>query len=203
MNPVQTILQNNTMTNLGSFSSLSMSSGASSVSNGEAISEGAKLSNEISQFQNLLDSISREAELQSEKEKKNDLASQNNLVQSSRLNGDYLSSFATTNNQVDKNARPQGEAANSANSHIKSHTNRTIDKTSALYEKSLELESYFVKILLNSMKNTISHSEINGKQSYASSMYTDMLYDEYNVILTKNAGFGLADQIYLQLNEKA
>ncbi len=203
MNPVQSILQNNSMTNLGSFSSLSMTSGASSVSNGEAISEGAKLSNEISQFQNLLDSITREAELQSEKEKKNDLASQKNLVQSSRLNGDYLSSFATKSNQVDKNARPQGEAANSANSNIKSHTNRTIDKTSALYEKSLELESYFVKILLNSMKNTISHSEINGKQSYASSMYTDMLYDEYNVILTKNAGFGLADQIYLQLNEKA
>lgn len=203
MNPVQSILHNNSMTNLGSFSSLSMTSGASSVSNGEAISEGAKLSNEISQFQNLLDSITREAELQSEKEKKNDLASQNNLVQSSRLNGDYLSSFATTNNQVNKNARPQGEAANSANSNIKSHTNRTIDKTSALYEKSLELESYFVKILLNSMKSTISHSEINGKQSYASSMYTDMLYDEYNVILTKNAGFGLADQIYLQLNEKA
>ena len=203
MNPVQSILQNNAMTNLASFSSLSMTSGASSVLNGEAISEGAKLSNEISQFQNLLDSISREAELQSEKEKKNDFASQKSLVQSSRLNGDYLSSFATKSNQADKNARPQGEAANSANSHIKSHTNRTIDKTSALYEKSLELESYFVKILLNSMKSTISHSEINGKQSYASSMYTDMLYDEYNVILTKNAGFGLVDQIYLQLNEKA
>jgi flagellar protein FlgJ len=203
MNPVQSILQNNSMTNLGSFSSLSMTSGASSVSNGEAISEGAKLSNEISQFQNLLDSISREAELQSEKLNNSDLVSQKNLVQSSRLNGDYLSSFATKSNQAEKNARPQGEAANSANSNIKSHTNRTIDKTSALYEKSLELESYFVKILLNSMKSTISHSEINGKQSYASSMYTDMLYDEYNVILTKNAGFGLADQIYLQLNEKA
>ena len=76
MNPVQSILQNNSMTNLGSFSSLSMTSGASSVSNGEAISEGAKLSNEISQFQNLLDSISREAELQSEKLNNSDLVSQ-------------------------------------------------------------------------------------------------------------------------------
>ena len=30
-------------------------------------------------------------------------------------------------------------------------------------------------------------------------MYEDMLYDELAVSMTKNAGFGLADQIYLEL----
>jgi flagellar protein FlgJ len=31
-------------------------------------------------------------------------------------------------------------------------------------------------------------------------MYEDMLYDEYATSMTKNAGFGLADQIYMQLS---
>ena len=30
-------------------------------------------------------------------------------------------------------------------------------------------------------------------------MYEDMLFDEYATAMTKNAGFGLADQIYLSL----
>ena len=31
-------------------------------------------------------------------------------------------------------------------------------------------------------------------------MYEDMIYDEYTASLTKNARFGLADQIYLELS---
>ena len=31
-------------------------------------------------------------------------------------------------------------------------------------------------------------------------MYEDMLYDEYTTALTKNAGFGIADAIYLELS---
>jgi flagellar protein FlgJ len=30
-------------------------------------------------------------------------------------------------------------------------------------------------------------------------MYEDMLYDEYAKDYTKNAGFGLADQVYLEV----
>ena len=74
-----------------------------------------------------------------------------------------------------------------------------IDKTSKLYEKSLELESYFVKMMLSTMKNTIQKSGLMGNDSHASKMYEDMLYDELAVSMTKSAGFGLADQIYMEL----
>ncbi|MCH5292265.1 MAG: rod-binding protein [Treponema sp.] len=60
----------------------------------------------------------------------------------------------------------------------------------------MELESYFVKQMLSEMRKTIMRAD---KQDFASQTYEDMLYDEYANALTKNAGFGLADQIYLSL----
>jgi flagellar protein FlgJ len=35
----------------------------------------------------------------------------------------------------------------------------------------------------------------------AEDIFSDMLYDEYAKSMTKNAGFGLADQVYLQLTD--
>ena len=99
---------------------------------------------------------------------------------------------------MDKNARPQGAAANQSNVHGKL---RTIDKTSALYEQSLELENYFVKNMLSAMRKTVTKNNLFGqKDDYAQNMYEDMLYDNYAEELTKNAKFGLADQIYLSLS---
>ena len=60
----------------------------------------------------------------------------------------------------------------------------------------MEMESFFVKMMVDSMRKTV-HSAT--KDSFAKSMYQDMLYDEYTTSLTKTAGFGLADQIYLEL----
>ena len=125
---------------------------------------------------------------------------------SSSLNGDYLSSFKIENpTPSDKVAEPQGMAARGVfkeyspegEEHI-----RTIDKTSVLYEKALELESYFVKIMMQSMRSTLSGKTLIGDESFASKMYKDMMYDELNRTVTKNAGFGLADHIYLQLNKR-
>jgi flagellar protein FlgJ len=53
------------------------------------------------------------------------------------------------------------------------------------------------------MRNTVEKSDLTGKNDFASKMYDDMLYDELARDMTKNAGFGLADQIYLQLNGKS
>ena len=50
------------------------------------------------------------------------------------------------------------------------------------------------------MRKTVSKSGLGGND-FASQMYEDMLYDEYAASMTKNAGFGLADQIYLSLAE--
>ena len=62
----------------------------------------------------------------------------------------------------------------------------------------MELESFFVKQMLSSMRKTVSKSSLGG-EGFAGNMYEDMLFDEYAASMTKNAGFGLADQIYLSL----
>ena len=123
---------------------------------------------------------------------------------SSMLPGDYASSFKIENpTPNDRNAMPQGMARSSYKEYSPSGEEhiRTIDKTSVLYEKSLELESYFVKIMTDSMRSTLTGKTLAGDESFASKMYKDMMYDELNRSLTKNAGFGLADHIYLQLKK--
>lgn len=110
-----------------------------------------------------------------------------------RLPGDFISSLRVENpTENDRVARPTGAAANSGQKG-------TIDKTSKLYEQALELESYFVKMMLSSMRNTVSKTSLTGENDFASKMYDDMLYDELARDVTKSAGFGLADQVYLQL----
>ncbi len=115
-----------------------------------------------------------------------------------KLNGDYNSGFTNTfTSESDKTAKPTGFAANNSNGI---NTNKTIDKTSKLYEKSMELENYLVKMMLSSMRSSLSGKDMFGnEQSYAQGTYEDMLYDEMSTNLTKQANFGLADQIYLEL----
>ena len=120
--------------------------------------------------------------------------SSSQIAENGRLNGEYTTGFAGTfTSAADKNANPTGAAANQANSNVKA---RKIDRTSELYEKSMELESYFVKQMLSEMRKTVGR---NDKSDFARQTYEDMLYDEYADSMTKNAGFGLADQIYLSL----
>lgn len=113
------------------------------------------------------------------------------ILENGRLNGDYASGFAGA--FADKAAKPTGAAANQANPNVKP---KTIDKTSELYEKSMELENYFVKQMLSAMRKTVMKSQ---ESDFAQQTYEDMLFDEYSTAMTKNAGFGLADQIYLSL----
>ena len=120
--------------------------------------------------------------------------SSSQIAESGRLNGEYTTGFAGSyTHDADRNARAVGAAANQANPHVRQ---KNIDRTSELYEKSMELESYFVKQMLSEMRKTVHHS---GEDDFARQTYEDMLYDEYAAAMTKNAGFGLADQIYLSL----
>lgn len=166
---------------------------SAAITGGASASEAARLQGEISKFQDLLNSM----KTQSEAATSGSLSSAQ-LAQAGRLNGDYTSGFdGSFTAESDKAALPTGAAANSA----RVVPDKTIDRTSELYEKSLELESYFVKMMLSSMRSTLSGTSINGEEkSYAQNMYEDMLYDELAVSMTKNAGFGLADQIYLELS---
>ena len=73
-----------------------------------------------------------------------------------------------------------------------------IDKEDKLYQLCLELETFLVKNLLNSMRSTIQKSGLVD-EGFAGKMYEDMLYEEYAKSFTMNANFGLAEQAYRQL----
>jgi flagellar protein FlgJ len=74
----------------------------------------------------------------------------------------------------------------------------TIDKSDPLYEQCLELETFLIKNLIAGMRKTIQKSGLIN-EGFAGKMYEDMLYDEYAKEYAKNAGFGLAEQAYLEL----
>ncbi|WP_252714443.1 rod-binding protein [Treponema pectinovorum] len=163
--------------------------GISSITNGQAALTSAKISEEKGKFEELIRSVYGESSSIGL-----NLAS-DQVLSEGRLNGDYKSDFSGTfSSPSDKNSMPVGAAANQANPNVKP---RTIDRTSKLYEKSLEMESYIVKMMISQMRKTVVKA--SGESDFASKMYEDMLYDEYATAMTKKAGFGLADQMYLQL----
>lgn len=111
----------------------------------------------------------------------------------SSISGDYLRPFDPMDSPYSASEKPIGAAANAGQEG-------KVDRSSKLYEQALELESYFVKIMLTSMRNTVQRVSFTGEESFAAKVYEDMLYDELSRAVTRNAGFGLADQIYLQLS---
>ncbi|WP_433031265.1 rod-binding protein [Treponema pectinovorum] len=163
--------------------------GISSITNGQSALTSAKISEEKGKFEELIRSVYGESSSIGL-----NLAS-DQVLSEGRLNGDYKSDFVGTfSSPLDKNSMPVGAAANQANPNVKP---QTIDRTSKLYEKSLEMESYIVKMMISQMRKTVVKA--SGESDFASKMYEDMLYDEYATAMTKKAGFGLADQMYLQL----
>ena len=170
-------------------------SGAGLTSTCGMLAGNAKAKETERRFSSLVDGIS--AGLDTSADKKHDASLSSSEVKSDpRLPGDFISSFALDHaNPYDRAAKPQGAAANSG-------FKGKIDKSSKLYEQALELESYFVKMMLSSMRETVQKSELSGRNDFAGKMYDDMLYDELSRDVTKSAGFGLADQVYLQLSGK-
>ena len=167
------------------------------LSNGSYAMQSAQTESSYNNFRSLVEEMTREKGDTSSKAGTNLASSQ--ISSGRRLNGDYTQGFAGTfTSEADKHAKPQGAAANAYYGNAKTPE---IDKTSALYEQSLELENYFVKSMLSSMRNTIMKSSLYGSDNdYAQNMYEDMLYDNYAEQLTKSANFGIADQIYLELS---
>ena len=159
----------------------------SSITGGTGALQSARSNADKAKFSELL------ARFKNQNEGRGTVSS-NQIAESGRLNGEYTTGFAGAFTSVaDKSAAPTGAAANQANIHVQP---KTIDKTSELYQKSMELENYFVKQMLSEMRKTVHRS---GDTDFARQTYEDMLYDEYSTAMTKNAGFGLADQIYLSL----
>lgn len=168
-----------------------------SLLNGNEAVQSAQYQGETSRFDDLV----RSMKSGKENVKGDGVVSSTQIAEDGRLKGDIIPGYEKAyTSEADRHARPTGAAANQAGAHGE---RRTIDKTSKLYEKSLELETFMVKMMLSSMRKTVNKSGLLGGNNFASDMYEDMMYDEYANQLTKNAGFGLADQMYLQLDKQA
>ncbi|MCI5518772.1 MAG: rod-binding protein [Treponema sp.] len=164
-----------------------VSNAFSGITNGQGALTSAKNNADSTKFADLI------KRMQSQNDGRGTVSSEQ-IAENGRLNGDYSSGFSGTyTSSKDKVSAPVGAAINQSNPHVQQ---KTIDRTSELYEKSMELESYFVKQMLSAMRKTVMKSQ---ESDFAKQTYEDMLYDEYATSMTKNAGFGLADQIYLSL----
>ena len=74
-----------------------------------------------------------------------------------------------------------------------------VDKKSKLYDQCQEFESIFVKMMLKEMRSSVDKTDSLLSGGWAEDIYQDMLDDEYSKTMAKNAGLGLADQLYKQL----
>jgi len=111
---------------------------------------------------------------------------------------DYRLSSQSSANNPEKFADAL-KRASEANAPVQTKPGQEpIDKEDKLYQLCLELETFLVKNLLTSMRNTVQKSGLVD-EGFAGKMYEDMLYDEYAKDYTKNANFGLAKQAYRQL----
>ena len=77
--------------------------------------------------------------------------------------------------------------------------NSPIDRKSGLYKQCEEFQSIFAKMMLKEMRNSVDKSDSLLSGGWAEDIYQDQLDDEYSKTLSKNAGFGLAEQLYRQL----
>lgn len=168
------------------------------MTDGKASSLAAKTSGDQQKFLDLVNSMQAKGSAK-KPETSVPTVSSSQISSTRRLNGDYTQGFGGTyTSDKDKTARPQGFAASSASAK---GGRPVIDRTSELYEQSMELENYMVKMMLSSARKTVQKSSLlGGENDYAQEMYEDMLYDNYAEQLTKNAGFGLADAIYIELS---
>ncbi len=164
-----------------------------------SLAQTVREKNDADDFRALVEHMQRAADTRTSVP---ETVSSSQITPDGRLPGDFISSMSSSDHSpADRSSPPTGAAANSGAVTPEHAKKQSIDRTSALYEKSLELESYFVKIMLSSMRSTVMKSGLTGESnSYAREMYEDMMYDELAVSMTKNAGFGLADQVYLQLS---
>ena len=77
----------------------------------------------------------------------------------------------------------------------------SIDRSSKLYEACVDFEALFLKQMLNAMRETVPREGLLDG-GMAQDIFEDMLYDEYSKSMARNAGFGLADTVYLQLTSE-
>ncbi len=80
-------------------------------------------------------------------------------------------------------------------------TRQTVDRSSELYKVCLDFEALFIKQMLNAMRKTVNESGLLDG-GIGTDYWKDMLYDEYAQKMAQTAQFGLAETMYLQINNQ-
>ena len=109
----------------------------------------------------------------------------------------FTASRAANNQHNFEDMLRRATAANNAGENRPGQS-QDIDRNCELFQLCMELETFLVKNLLSSMRNTVQKSGLID-DSFAGKMYEDLLWDEKAKDFTRNAGFGLAEQAYRQL----
>lgn len=90
--------------------------------------------------------------------------------------------------------------ANKASMETDELTRRSaVSDTNELREVCEEFESLFVKMMLDSMRATLSDDTLIPKNS-GEKLFEDQLYDEYARSISRTADLGIADMMYDQLS---
>ena len=118
------------------------------------------------------------------------------------LNHSYLTLgttvAASTNNNSFTEMLERAAEAEDKNIPVLSSGRAVIDRNSKLFEMCQEFETFLLKTLVNSMRDTVQKSELLDT-GLAGKIYEDMLYDEYTKDFARNAGLGFAELAYLDL----
>jgi len=91
----------------------------------------------------------------------------------------------------------ENRMANQAAGLIRRSNTGSRDELLAL---SGEFEALFVKIVLDSMRDTLSDDSLIPKNA-GEKLFEDRLYDEYARVISKTANLGIAEMIYTQLSD--
>jgi len=113
----------------------------------------------------------------------------------------YLEKIKNTNNvKLDTSAKKWNDLlVKSGQSTGQVDTTKLSSDEKEVYDRSVEMESFLWKQVLNSMKQTINKSKlIDGGQT--EEIFTDFLYDEYSMMMAKKSGTGIADTLFKQLS---
>ncbi|HBD95131.1 MAG: hypothetical protein A2015_06330 [Spirochaetes bacterium GWF1_31_7] len=113
----------------------------------------------------------------------------------------YLEKIKNTNNvKLDTSAKKWNDLlVKSGPATGQVDTSKLSSDEKEVYDRSVEMESFLWKQVLNSMKQTINKSKlIDGGQT--EEIFTDFLYDEYSMMMAKKSGTGIADTLFKQLS---
>lgn len=80
-------------------------------------------------------------------------------------------------------------------------TRTVVDKSNELYKACLDFEALFIKQMLNAMRQTVDEAGLL-EGGIGADYWKDMLYDEYAKRMAETGQFGLAETMYIQINNQ-